>query len=158
MKAYKKILLVEDDENDADLTLSALGEHHLVNGVDWVHDGQEALDYLFRRGRFAERAPGNPIVVLLDIKMPKVDGLEVLRQLRADPGLNMTPVVMLTSSREEHDLLRSYQLGVNGYVVKPVEFEAFSQAVEKLGVFWALVNEPPPSVGTPGEAERALRA
>lgn len=156
MKAYKRILLVEDDENDADLTLTALNEHHLANGVDWVRDGEEALEYLYRRGRHARRSPGNPIVVLLDIKMPRVDGLEVLRQLRADPALMMTPVVMLTSSREEHDLLRCYRLGVNGYVVKPVEFESFSQAVAKLGVFWALVNEPPPlpalAVPNPGDA------
>ncbi|SPE61478.1 Response regulator receiver protein [Verrucomicrobia bacterium] len=148
MKDYERILLVEDDENDADLTLTALGEHNLANSVDWVHDGEEALEYLFRRGAFADRSAGNPIVVLLDIKMPKVDGLEVLRQVRSDPVLRMTPVVILTSSREESDLYGSYQLGVNAYVVKPLQFEAFSTAVEQLGVFWALVNEPPPGKPT----------
>ncbi len=144
MQHYRRILLAEDDENDADLTLTVLREHNLANGVDWVHDGEETLDFLFRRGPYAERPPGNPIVVLLDIKMPRVDGLEVLRQIRADPGLSTIPVVILTSSREEHDLFRSYRLGVNAYVVKPVGFEDFSNAVEQLGVFWALVNEPPP--------------
>ncbi len=140
----RRVLLAEDDENDADLTLSALKEHHLVNSVDWVQDGDEALDYLFRRGSFAERSKEKPAVVLLDIKMPKVDGLEVLRQVRADPGLRLIPVVILTSSREERDLLRSYELGVNAYVVKPVEFEAFAKAAEQLGLFWAVLNEPPP--------------
>jgi CheY-like chemotaxis protein len=145
MKALKRILLAEDDENDVDLTLTALGEDSLANGVDVVRDGQEALDYLFRRGAYEQRPSGLPVVLLLDIKMPKVDGLEVLRQVRADPGLRTLPVVVLTSSREEQDLIRCYQLGVNAYVVKPVAFEAFAKAVRELGVFWALVNEPPPA-------------
>jgi CheY-like chemotaxis protein len=144
MKAFKRILLAEDDENDVDLTLTALGENNLANEVDVVRDGQEALDYLLRRGAYEQRRPGNPVVLLLDIKMPKVDGLEVLRQVRADPRLRMLPVVVLTSSREEQDLIRCYELGVNAYVVKPVAFDAFSRAVRELGVFWALVNEPPP--------------
>jgi CheY-like chemotaxis protein len=144
MKALKRILLAEDDENDVDLTLTALSEDSLANEVDVVRDGQEALDYLFCRGAYEQRPPGFPVVLLLDIKMPKVDGLEVLRQVRADPALRTLPVVVLTSSREEQDLIRCYQLGVNAYVVKPVAFEAFAKAVKELGVFWALVNEPPP--------------
>ena len=146
MSNLKRILLAEDDENDADLTLRALTEHRLANAVDVVGDGEEALEYLFRRGQFAGRPAENPAVVLLDIKMPRVDGLEVLRQIRADPALRLMPVVILTSSREEQDLLRSYQLGVNAYVVKPVKFEAFSRAVEQLGMFWAVLNEPPPAL------------
>jgi CheY-like chemotaxis protein len=144
MKKLKRILLAEDDENDVDLTLTALGENSLANEVVVVRDGQEALDYLFRRGAYEQRQQECPVVVLLDIKMPKVDGLEVLRQVRADPELRMLPVVILTSSREEQDLIRCYQLGVNAYVVKPVAFEEFAKAVRELGVFWALVNEPPP--------------
>ncbi len=141
--SIRKILLAEDDPNDVELTLTALGERHLANEVDVVKNGAEALDYLFRRGEFAERGNGNPAVVLLDIKMPKVDGLEVLRQIRADPKLRFVPVVMLTSSREEGDLLRSYELGVNAYVVKPVDFDQFVHAVSDLGMFWAVINEPP---------------
>ena len=144
MKALKRILLAEDDENDVDLTLTALGENNLANEVDVVRDGQEALDYLFRRGAYAQRRLGDPVVLLLDIKMPKLDGVEVLRRVRKDPKLRMLPVVVLTSSREEQDLVRCYELGVNAYVVKPVAFDAFSKAVRELGVFWALVNEPPP--------------
>jgi CheY-like chemotaxis protein len=137
-------LLAEDDDNDVELTLTALGDSNLANEVDVVRDGQQALDYLFRRGAYAQKPFECPVVLLLDIKMPKVDGLEVLRQVRADPDLRMLPVVILTSSREEQDLIRCYQLGVNAYVVKPVAFEAFAHAVRELGVFWALVNEPPP--------------
>ncbi|RPJ36107.1 MAG: response regulator [Planctomycetaceae bacterium] len=148
MKTLGRILLAEDDENDIDLTLSALAENNLANEVDVVHDGDEALDYLFRRGPFTGRPAENPVVVLLDIKMPKVDGLEVLRQVRADPELCVLPVVILTSSHEEQDLVRSYRLGVNAYVVKPVEFQAFSEAVKLLGVFWALLNEPPPGASS----------
>ncbi len=140
----RKILLAEDDPNDVELTLKALSERHLANDVDVVKNGEEALDYLFRRGSYAKRATGDPAVVLLDIKMPKVDGLEVLRRIRGDAGLNMLPVVMLTSSQEEGDLLRSYELGVNAYVVKPVDFDEFVHAVSDLGMFWAVVNEPPP--------------
>ncbi len=142
----RRILLAEDDPNDVELTISALEKRHLANEVDVVKNGAEALDYLFRRAAYAQRAEEPPAVVLLDIKMPKVDGLEVLRQIRADPQLKMLPVVMLTSSREEGDLLRSYELGVNAYVVKPVDFDQFVQAVSDLGMFWAVVNEPPPSV------------
>jgi CheY-like chemotaxis protein len=144
MNDLRRILLAEDDPNDADLTMTALEQRHLANAVDVVKNGAEALDYLFRKGAYAERPPEMPAVVLLDIKMPKVDGLEVLRQIRADPGLRCLPVVMLTSSREEGDLLRSYELGVNAYVVKPVEFDAFVHAVSDLGGFWAVINEPPP--------------
>ncbi len=142
--ALRRILLAEDDPNDVELTISALEKRHLANEVDVVKNGAEALDYLFRRGPYAARPNDCPAVVLLDIKMPKVDGLEVLRQIRADPHLKMLPVVMLTSSREEGDLLRSYELGVNAYVVKPVDFDQFVQAVSDLGMFWAVVNEPPP--------------
>jgi CheY-like chemotaxis protein len=140
----KRILLAEDNLNDVELTLAALDEHHLANEVVVVRDGAEALDYLYRRHAFAGRDPGNPALVLLDLKMPKVDGLEVLRQIKADPQLRTTPVVMLTSSREEQDLVRSYQLGVNAYVVKPVEFGDFMVAVRQLGGFWAVLNEAPP--------------
>lgn len=140
----KRILLVEDSEQDVELTLAALEEFHLANEVDVAHDGAEALDYLHRRGAFAERPLGQPVVVLLDLKMPKVDGLEVLRQMKSDPLLKNIPVVMLTSSREEQDLIRSYALGVNAYVVKPVDFQQFIQSVKQLGCFWAVVNEPPP--------------
>ncbi len=142
-RSIRKILLAEDDPNDVELTLTALGERHLANEVDVVKNGAEALDYLFRRGEFASRTNGDPAVVLLDIKMPKVDGLEVLRQIREDPKLRYLPVVMLTSSREEGDLLRSYELGVNAYVVKPVDFDHFVHAVSDLGMFWAVINEPP---------------
>jgi CheY-like chemotaxis protein len=138
------ILLADDSNNDLELTLSALRSHRVANEVDVVHDGAEALDYLYRRDRFASRAPGPLALVLLDLKMPKVDGLEVLRQIKSDPALRLTPVVMLTSSREEVDLLRSYQLGVNAYVVKPVAFGEFMEAVKQLGAFWAVLNELPP--------------
>ncbi len=144
MVRLKRILLVEDNPNDAELTMEALAEHNLANDVEWVHDGEEALDFLFCRGRFAERTCNDLAVVLLDLKLPKVDGLEVLRKIKADERLKSIPVVVLTSSREERDLVESYRLGVNAYVVKPVDFNAFMNAVEKLGVFWAIINEPPP--------------
>ena len=147
MAVLRRILLAEDSENDIELTLAALAEHGLVNQVDVARDGEEALDYLYRRGAYAGRTPGNPIVLLVDLKMPKVDGLEVLRQVKSDPALKGIPVVMLTSSREEGDLLRSYELGVNAYVVKPVEFSDFVGAVSRLGGFWALVNETPRGTG-----------
>ncbi len=151
MAELKRILLVEDNPNDVEMTLAALEENHLANEVVVVRDGAEALDYLYRRGVFKLRAPGNPAVVLLDIKLPKVDGVEVLRQVKADPELRRVPVVMLTSSREEQDLLATYELGVNAYVVKPVDFNEFVQALNKLGLFWAVVNEPPPgSIGRGG--------
>jgi CheY-like chemotaxis protein len=140
----KRILLAEDSANDIELTLAALSEHRLANQIDVVRDGAEALDYLYRRGAYANRTGGHPAVVLLDLKMPKVNGLEVLRAIKSDPAMHSIPVVMLTSSREEGDLIRSYQLGVNAYVVKPVEFGEFMQAVRQLGAFWAVVNEAPP--------------
>lgn len=144
MAPLKRILLAEDNENDVELTLAALGEHNLANEVVVVRDGAEALDYLFNRGKFANHANGMPVVVMLDLKMPKVDGLEVLRQMRAHPELKHVPVVMITSSREEQDLVRSYQLGVNAYVVKPVDFQQFVECVKQIGFFWAVINEPPP--------------
>ena len=148
----KKILVAEDDENDAELILKALEKYNIANGVIVVEDGAEALDYLYRRGDYETRADGNPVLALLDIKMPKVDGLEVLREIRADERLKMIPTVMLTSSREEGDLLVSYQLGVNAYVVKPVDFNEFLETVRELGVFWLIVNEPPPG-SVPGSVK-----
>jgi len=144
MSQLRRILLAEDNEHDVELTLNALAENRLANEVVVVRDGAEALDYLYRRGAYRLREEGNPVVVLLDLKMPKVDGLEVLRQIKQDASLRQMPVVMLTSSREENDLVRSYELGVNAYVVKPVEFGRFVEAVRELGVFWAVVNEAPP--------------
>lgn len=147
MIKLKRILLVEDNPNDAELTLEALAEHNLANDVEWVHDGEEALDYIFCRGKFAGGNCNDLAVVLLDLKLPKVDGLEVLRAIKSTESLKLIPVVVLTSSREEKDLVESYELGVNAYVVKPVDFGEFMNAVEELGVFWALVNEPPPAAG-----------
>jgi CheY-like chemotaxis protein len=144
MADLKRILLAEDNANDAELTLAALGEQGMAAGVVVVRDGTEALDYLFRRGAWSARGPEEPCVLVLDIKMPKIGGLEVLRAIKSDETLKTLPVVMLTSSREKGDLLRSYQLGVNAYVVKPVDFGQFSAAVRQLGLFWAEVNEPPP--------------
>ncbi len=144
MNSLKRILLVEDSPRDAELALDALAAHHLANEVVHVRDGADALDYLYRRGQFGGRPNGEPAVVLLDLKMPKVDGLEVLRQIKGDPALQMIPVVVMTSSREEQDLLNSYRLGVNAYVVKPVQFHEFVDAVKQLGGFWAVINEPPP--------------
>ncbi|HEV7500641.1 MAG TPA: response regulator, partial [Vicinamibacteria bacterium] len=144
MSALKRILYAEDSEADVELTLAALAEHNLANEVVAVSDGAEALDYLYRRGPFADREPGNPAVVLLDLKMPRVDGLEVLRKVKADPDLRAIPVVIMTSSREERDMVESYRLGVNAYVVKPVNFEQFAAAVREVGMFWAVINEPPP--------------
>ena len=139
----KHILLAEDNPNDAELTLTALEEHHLANEVVLARDGAEALDYLYCRDAFAGRDSGNPTVVLLDLKMPRVDGLEVLRQIKADPNLRLIPVVVLTSSREERDVLESYQLGVNAYVVKPVNFHEFVNAIKGLWVFWSVLNVVP---------------
>ena len=144
MRHPGKILLVEDDPYDVELTLSALAENHLTNEVVVVHDGAEALNYLYRRGDYETRPAGNPVVMLLDLKLPKVDGLEVLERIKTDPNLKSTPVVMLTSSRVEQDLARSYNLGTNAYVVKPVDFNDFVEAIRKLGLFWAVVNQPPP--------------
>jgi CheY-like chemotaxis protein len=143
--AVQNILLAEDNANDAELTLEALKGNRVVNEVVLVRDGAEALDYLHRRGSFADRTTENPGLILLDLKMPKVDGLEVLRQVKGDPSLRTIPVVVLTSSREEHDVLRTYDLGVNAYVVKPVVFTDFMDAVRVLGQFWAVVNQPPPA-------------
>jgi CheY-like chemotaxis protein len=143
MKAGR-ILLAEDSAQDAELTLNALAEHNITNSVDLARDGAEALDYLYKRGQFAGRQGGNPVLVLLDLKMPRVDGLELLRTVKADPQLRTIPVVILTSSREEQDVVRSYELGVNAYVVKPVEFDQFMRAVRDLGLFWLLINETPP--------------
>jgi CheY-like chemotaxis protein len=139
-----RILLVEDDARDVDLTLNALEEYNLANEVVIVRDGEEALDYLHRRGNFQTRPKENPAVLLLDLKLPKVDGFEVLRQIRSDDALKLIPVVVLTSSREERDMVASYKLGVNAYVVKPVDFHGFVNAIKELGVFWAVINEPPP--------------
>jgi CheY-like chemotaxis protein len=144
MAPLKRILMAEDNERDVELTLAALEEHNLANEVVVARDGAEALDYIYGRGKFAGHANGLPVVVLLDLKMPKVDGLEVLRTIRNDPGLKHLPVVMLTSSREEQDLIRSYELGVNAYVVKPVDFQKFVESVKQIGAFWAVINEPPP--------------
>lgn len=144
MTQLKRMLLAEDNEHDVELTLDALSENRLANEVVVVRDGAEALDYLYRRGRYQQREEGNPVVVLLDLKMPKVDGLEVLRRIKQDDALRQIPVVMLTSSREENDLVESYRLGANAYVVKPVEFNRFVEAVRELGVFWAVINEAPP--------------
>jgi two-component system, response regulator len=141
--ADRPILLVEDSALDAELTIASLAKY-VANPVDVARDGAEALDYLFRRGAFAGRSTGAPVLVMLDLKMPKVDGLEVLRTIKADPTLKQLPVVVLTSSREQRDVIRSYELGVNAYVVKPVEFEKFVDAVKQLGLFWLLLNEPPP--------------
>ena len=152
MLSLKRILLVEDNPNDAELTLEALAEHNLANDVMWVHDGEEALDYLYCRGRFEGSECNDLAVVLLDLKLPKVDGLEVLRTLKSDDAMKSIPVVVLTSSREERDMIESYRLGVNAYVVKPVDFGEFMKAVEELGVFWAIINEPPP-VGKRGMAK-----
>jgi DNA-binding response OmpR family regulator len=144
----KRILLVEDDPRDVELVLESLGDYNLANEVVVARDGEEALDYLYHRGNFKSRPNGNPAVVLLDLKLPKVKGTEVLRQIRSDEKLKMMPVVILTSSREEKDWVESYKLGVNAYVVKPVDFHEFVKAVKDVGAFWAVVNEPPPgSVG-----------
>ncbi|XUW91174.1 response regulator [Burkholderia sp. M6-3] len=140
----KPILLVEDNPNDIELTLIALEKTRLANPVVSLRDGEEALQYLRREGQWADRGAEIPAVILLDKKLPKVDGHEVLKTVRADEALRRIPVVMLTSSREESDLLRSYDLGVNAYVVKPVQFEDFMDAIKDLGVFWAVLNEPPP--------------
>lgn len=143
MENLKRILLAEDDEKDIDLTLAALAEINVANKIDVVRDGEEALDYLFKRARYANRENGDPVVVMLDLKMPKVDGLEVLKQIKGDDKLRKIPVVILTSSKMESDLITSYELGVNAYVVKPVDFDNFMTAIKELGSFWAILNETP---------------
>ncbi len=140
----KRILIAEDDPMDVEMTIDALCEHHLENQVQVVRDGAEALDYLHRREAFASRPPGNPAILLLDLKMPRVDGITVLKQMKSDPDLRTVPVVVLTSSRESKDLRTCYELGANAYVVKPVNFGDFIEAVKEIGAFWARLNEPPP--------------
>lgn len=147
MDSLHRILLVEDSPRDAELAIEVLREHHLANEVVHVGDGAEALDYLYRRGPFAGRSNGPPAAVLLDLKMPKVDGLEVLRQIKGDRELRMIPVIVMTSSRKEQDMVTSYDLGVNAYVVKPVEFHEFVNAVKRLGWFWAIVGPTPAGSG-----------
>jgi CheY-like chemotaxis protein len=137
-------LLVEDNARDLELTLAALAKCQLANEIVVVRDGAEALDYLYSQGEFESRAAGDPAVVLLDLKLPKVNGLEVLERIKNDPARRQIPIVMLTSSREERDLVKSYELGVNAFVVKPVDFNAFFDAIQDLGMFWAILNEPPP--------------
>ena len=144
MHELKRILLVEDSANDIELILAALEENRMANEVVVVRDGEEALDYLYRRGVYRLRREGNPVVVLLDLKLPKVDGLEVLAQLKSDQELKVIPVVVLTSSGEEQDLIKSYNLGTNAYVVKPVDFHEFVDSIREFGLFWAVVNQPPP--------------
>lgn len=144
MDKLKRILLVEDNSKDIELTLAALEEHNLANEVMVLRDGVEALNYLRRRDSFATHPPGNPAVVLLDLKMPRLDGLQVLKEMKADECLKMIPVVMLTASREERDLIESYRGGVNAYMVKPIDFQQFVDAVKQIGLFWAVLNEPPP--------------
>lgn len=149
MAELKPILLVEDNPKDIELTLAALDQCQLANTVVVARDGAEALDYLHARGAHAGRNSGDPVVVLLDLKLPKIDGLEVLERIKSDPTLRHTPVVMLTSSREERDLVGSYRLGVNAFVVKPVAFSEFFEAIRDLGMFWAVLNEPPPGGASP---------
>jgi len=145
MRELKRVLLAEDSAKDVELTLAALQDSHLVNEVVVARDGAEAWEYLSCTGAHANRPPVAPAVVLLDLKMPKLDGHEVLRRMRADPNLRTVPVVILTSSREERDIAQSYDFGVNAYVVKPVAFSEFISAVKNLGMFWAVLNEPPPA-------------
>ena len=144
MADLRPILLVEDNPKDLELTLAALAKCQLANKIVVARDGAEALDYLYARGEHAERDPGDPAVVLLALKLPKIDGLEVLEKVKKAPATRQIPIVMLTSSREERDLVRSYELGVNAFVVKPVDFNAFFEAIQDLGMFWAILNEPPP--------------
>ncbi len=144
-----QILLVEDNESDIELTLHALRSEQISNAVEVVHDGEEALDFLFRRNSHSDRMPGEyPRVILLDLKLPKVDGLEVLRQIKANHDTQAIPVVVLTSSRQEEDLVRSYRLGVNSYIQKPVDFDQFRQTVKQLGLYWLVVNQTPQTVAT----------
>ena len=144
MEPYKRILLVEDNENDIELTIQALSEYKLSENVDVTRDGEEALDYLTCRNKYKDRKSGNPILTLLDLRLPKLNGLKVLNRMKEDENLRTIPVVMLTSSEEESDMSESYRIGVNAYVVKPIEFQRFTDAIKEISVFWATVNEPPP--------------
>lgn len=144
MPELKSILLVEDDPNDMELIITGLAENNLANKVVAVGDGEQALDYLSCLGKFTLRTDGNPVVVLLDLKLPKVDGFEVLKHIRSNERLKTIPVVILTSSREDQDIVEGYKLGANGYVVKPVDFHEFVDAIKLIGSYWAIVNEPPP--------------
>jgi len=150
MASLKPVLLVEDNLNDIELVMNALKRNHLANEVISARHGGEALDFLHRRGNYADYKGDDPLFILLDLKMPKVDGLEALRQIKADERLKLIPVVMLTSSAEEADLVKSYRLGVNAYVVKPVDFTQFVEAIRQLGIFWALINKPAPLPATSG--------
>lgn len=145
MELFKRILLVEDDEKDIELTLKTLEEYNLANETVVVHDGVEALDYLYSRGNFSDRSGGNPVVILLDLKMPRMNGIQVLRELNEDEKMKQIPVVVLSSSSEERDLEECYKLGINGYVIKPVRFDKFMDTIRQVGIFWALINEPPPA-------------
>lgn len=147
MPSLRPILIAEDSPNDVELTLTALQSLNLANEIVVVHDGAEVLDFLHQRNAYARREPVSPAVILLDLKMPRLDGIETLREIRGDPATRTLPIVILTSSREETDLVKGYQLGANGYVVKPVDFDQFVAAVSQVGVFWALINEPPPESG-----------
>ena len=149
MSFLKHILLVDDSPRDTEMAVNALEIHHLANEVVVLRDGSEALDYLYRRGEFDGRTTSQPAVMLLDLKMPKVNGLDVLREIKADPNLRSIPVVVMTSSREEQDMVRSYDLGSNAYVVKPVKFHEFVEAVRQIGAFWGLINDPPPACMQP---------
>lgn len=153
MADLRPILLVEDNLKDIELTLAALAKCQLANDIVVARDGAEALDYLYCRGQYKDRQPGDPAVVLLDLKLPKVDGLEVLAKIKADGVTRSIPVVMLTSSREESDLVRSYELGVNAFVVKPVDFNAFFEAIQDLGMFWGVLNETPPRMANGRESK-----
>lgn len=144
MQIYKHILLVEDNEHDIKLILNTLEEFNLANETVVIRDGVEALDYLYCRGDFSDRAEGNPVLIMLDIKMPRMDGIQVIRQLKNDENKKQIPIVVLTSSSEEKDMEECYRLGINGYVVKPIRFEEFVDAVKQIGIFWVLINEPPP--------------
>lgn len=152
MTELKRILLVEDSRNDVELILTALSENAIANEVVVVRDGEEALDYLYRRGLFRLRFEGNPVVILLDLKLPKIDGVEVLTVLKSDPVLRLIPVVVLSSSQEEPDLIRCYELGTNAYVVKPIDFTVFVEVIKQVGLFWAVVNQPPPELLNPTKA------
>ena len=158
MSDQKKILFVEDNINDIELTLTALEEYGLANEVVVVNNGEEALDYLRNKGHFASRPRGLPVVVLLDVKLPKIDGFEVLKEMRADPELKIIPVVMLSSSREENDLVTSYSLGASAYVVKPLDFLEFVATIKQLGLFWAIINDPPPGIERLPRAPSVVKA